>query len=104
MRLYLAGPMTGIENSNYPLFYRVAGALRGVGFTVTNPAENVLPQGEGAVWTDYMRKSVVQVVHVDGLAVLPGWKKSRGARLEVHVAKELGVPVLLWADWLGAAK
>lgn len=103
MRLCLAGPMTDLPDNNYPLFYRVAGVLRSAGFHVVNPAENVLPQGEGAVWTDYMRKSVVQVVHVDGLAVLPGWKKSRGARLEVHLARELGVPVFPWSEWMEAA-
>lgn len=100
MKLYLAGPMTSLPGNNYPLFYRVAGALRAAGYAVVNPAENVLPQGEGAVWTDYMRRSLVQVTHVQGLAVLPGWKESRGARLEVHVARELGVMVKRWQEWM----
>ncbi|WP_416221710.1 DUF4406 domain-containing protein [Pseudomonas sp. B33.4] len=28
------------------------------------------------------------------VAVLPGWDASRGARLEVHIARELCMPVL----------
>lgn len=95
--------MTGLPDFNYPLFYRVAAALRYAGFPVVNPAENILPQGSGAVWSDYMRRSVVQVVHAQGLAVLPGWKQSRGARLEVHVARELGVPVYRWEEWMDRA-
>lgn len=102
-KLYLAGPMTGLPELNYPTFYRVARMMRAAGFTVTNPAENVLPRGAGAVWSDYMRRSVVQVAHAQGLAVLTGWKQSRGARLEVHLAKELGVPVYRWEEWMDRA-
>lgn len=28
------------------------------------------------------------------VAVLPGWDTSRGARLEVNIARELGMPVV----------
>jgi len=30
--IYLAGPMTGVEDWNHPLFNEVAGALRAEGF------------------------------------------------------------------------
>ena len=37
--LYLAGPMRGIAFYNFPMFDRVAAALRDVGYEVINPAD-----------------------------------------------------------------
>ncbi|WP_371807265.1 DUF4406 domain-containing protein [Pseudomonas sp. KK4] len=34
------------------------------------------------------------------VAVLPGWENSKGARLEVHIARELGMPVVNAHDLL----
>jgi len=95
MRVYLSGPMTGLPDFNYPTFNKVAERLRGLGYDVTNPAENFggrpdHPGGRSA----YMRLDVGHVLDADAVAVLPGWEKSRGARLEVAVALELGLPVI----------
>lgn len=39
-------------------------------------------------------------MRVDGIAVLPGWECSRGARLEVDVAHALRLPVLPVDQWI----
>lgn len=39
MRLYLAGPMSGIKDFNAPLFHAEAKRLRDIGHDVVNPAE-----------------------------------------------------------------
>lgn len=94
-RIYLSGPMSGIEGYNYPEFNRHAAELRAQGWTVVNPAENFggaskHPDGRKA----FMRLDIEHVLAVDALAVLPGWQRSKGACLEVAIARELELPVL----------
>lgn len=99
-KLYIAGPMSGLPEFNYPAFHEAAQRLRAVGYEIENPAENS-PEPD---WTGYMRASLRQVSRVDGIAVLRGWELSRGANLEVHIAHALHLPVLSVSDWLYTAQ
>lgn len=89
MKLYLAGPMTGLPELNFPLFHAEAARLRAAGHQVVNPAE--INTDPSAGWSECMRKDIVQLVQCEGVALLPGWRNSRGASLEVHIAEELGM-------------
>lgn len=91
--LYLSGPMTGIPDFNFPAFNQASARWRSEGYRVFNPAENFdgrtdLPRAA------YMREDLAQVMQADIVAVLPGWKDSKGARLEVAMARELDLPVI----------
>ena len=91
-RLYLAGPMVGHADRNFPLFHRVARLLRHQGYDVFNPAENK----DGGVQRPrafYMRLDVPALMESDAVVVLPGWEQSRGANLEVWIAIDLGLPI-----------
>lgn len=97
--LYVAGPMSGLPDFNYPAFHMAAATLRELGYTVTNPAENGLPRS--APWAQHMRADIKGLVDCDGLAVLPGHENSVGARIEIELATKLGMTVgsiALWAD------
>jgi len=96
MKIYIAGPMTGIEDHNYPEFNRVAAILRRAGHDVVNPAENP----ECGSWVEYMRISLKQVCNVEAIALLDGYLNSKGARLEVLVACELGMQCLPWSEFV----
>lgn len=100
LRLYIAGPMTGIEEFNYPAFHAAKDALLGAGFEVRSPADHEL--AEGLDWADYMRKDIPWLLECGGVAVLPGWSSSRGASLEVHIANALDMPVRPLDEWLAA--
>lgn len=91
-RLYLAGPMTGFEDFNFPAFNKMAAELRARGYVVENPAEHGVV--DGADWADYMAYDLTRLGLCGQVAVLPGWENSKGARLEVHIARELGMKVV----------
>lgn len=104
MRLYVAGPMSGYPEHNFPAFRTAAKILRSMGHDVTSPVEmdesdgfdattapNVAPGSEQ--WAAFLARDIKVVVDVEGVVVIEGWEKSRGAALEVHVARELGKPV-----------
>lgn len=98
MKLYIAGPMTGLPDFNYPAFFKAAADLEAAGYEVENPAANQ-PEGT-ASWLAFMRMSLVQISRVDGIALLPGWSDSKGARLEEHIGTALGLPVRYVRTWL----
>ena len=114
MKLYLAGPMTGIEHYNFPAFDEAAKQLREAGHTVFNPAENDRENGfdatglqghEAAEHGFDLRTALKQDLswicdHAEGIALLPGWEESKGARAEVALAKALGLNSRLVWLWL----
>ena len=96
MKIYIAGPMTGLSDFNYPAFHQAAATLRAAGHDVINPAEN--PKPACGTWQGYMRMSVAQVAAVDGIAMLPDWEHSKGANLELYIAERLGLSVMMLSD------
>lgn len=89
MIIYLAGPMSGLPDSNYPAFNAAAAVLRSFDYTVLNPAENP----HSSTWLGYMRMSLRQIASCDHACFLPGWEASKGACIEMELAKGLGIPV-----------
>lgn len=104
MKLYIAGPMTGVPQFNIPLFNFAAERLRAQGHEIINPAELdspamqalalASPDGDLAkleketseTWGDVLARDVKVIADgVEGIVVLPKWYLSRGARLEVFV-------------------
>lgn len=90
-RVYLSGPMTGIEDFNFPAFNEMAAKLRELGLHVENPADHGVV--DGAEWGDYLRHDLARMGTCETIALLPGWSKSKGARLELQVAQALGMKV-----------
>lgn len=88
---YIAGPMTGLPEFNYPAFDALAAQLEAKGWAVLNPTRKF----EGRVdlpYEVYLRGSIVDVLSADAIVLLPGWTASRGAQLEKHIADALGLP------------
>lgn len=90
--IYLSGPMTGFHDFNFPKFNRAAQALRGLGYTVSNPAE--INPDASKTWNECMRADIKALCDCDTIVLLPGWENSKGARLELDVAHRLGLDVI----------
>lgn len=93
MRVYVAGPMTGLPQLNFPAFHAAAARLRAQGHEVISPAEINIPHP--GTWLQAMRADIPELVKCDAIAMLPGWASSKGARLEHHIAMQLGLQVLM---------
>lgn len=97
-RLYVAGPMTGMPEFNYPAFRAAADALAARGYEVEDPSTNTNPTpGDYHGW---LRAGLAQLIRCDGVALLGGWEASGGARLEVSVGATLGMRVAPLAFWM----
>lgn len=109
MRFYISGPMRGIAEFNFPAFADAARRLRTLGHEAFSPAERDLAEGfdpEGLTGFEdlsglgfSLREALAADCayicgEADGVLVLPGWQKSRGATAEVALARALGLPVV----------
>lgn len=124
--LYVAGPMSGRPQFNYPAFDAMAEVLRADGWLVQSPAEMDDPHireaamrspdgnfrefdadlkrlgHEPETWGDFLSRDVKLIADtVDGIVLLEGWETSRGARLEAFVAMQVGKPVFFHHPEIG---
>lgn len=100
--IYIAGPMSGIPEFNFPAFHHAEEMLRTKGWDVFNPAKKELERtlndeaykhgdaelaGEtGFSFRDAYLWDVTKVVKSDGIYMLKGWQYSPGASGEHAVA------------------
>lgn len=112
MKIYLAGPMRGLPEFNYPAFRVGTAKLRAMGHEVFSPAEH----DEKTHGTDISNATgdaeqaakehgfnIFEALHedlkficleADAVVLLPGWENSKGATAERATALALGKPVL----------
>lgn len=110
-RVFLSGPMTGMPNWNRELFDDAEKYVRGKGArSVYNPAK-LAPSGrvQPKQHAEYMRETLHELtassdtrgtnknqrgLYYDAIVLLPGWKSSVGARMEMAVAESIGMEVI----------
>ena len=93
MKIYIAGPMTGRPDLNFPAFFAAAHALRSMGLEVANPAE--LNPDPKTPWIQCMRRDITELLTCDQIYLLRGWETSKGARLEHHIAVHLNLELVM---------
>lgn len=95
LKVYLSGPMTGLPNKNKDEFDRYAFTLRTKGFLVVSPVEmdDNPDQGYDNVYYRCLKAAVAAMLTCEVVVILPGWKESKGAVVEVDLANSLKMPV-----------
>ena len=100
-RIYISGPMTGIEPREYRRRFREAESiLRRHGYGCINPCRvwscrfpwlyrlmNALLGKRLAYAIVLCYDLLLLMTRADGIAMLPGWEQSRGARIENYTAR-----------------
>lgn len=83
--------MAGRADLNRPAFTRAADKLRADGWSVYNPAAANL---EGMPLGRIMAQVLAQLCESEAIALLPGWWRSGGARIEWMLARYLKLKVV----------
>lgn len=89
MKIYIAGPMSGLVEFNRPEFMFTAAKLTGSGHTVLNPA--ILP--DGLSQAEYMDICLAMLRCADAIYLLDDWESSLGAVAEKALAEKLGLKI-----------
>lgn len=104
-RIYIAGPMSGKPQYNYPAFMRAETQLKAMGYEVVNPAT----MGDAYCTPDelsadqkllkrLMLDELRECANCDAIYLLRGWEKSVGARAELALALHLDLEIIIqWA-------
>lgn len=102
--IYIAGPMSGIPDHNFPAFDDAAERFRSLGWHVVNPAEmervskDDRPPDNIPIRPDqyrvYMLRDLSAICSCTAIALLPGWEKSRGVKVELALARLINLDIL----------
>ena len=102
-RVYLAGPMSGYDDFNFHAFDLAAEELREKGYHVFSPAENdFLRYGDDFLQHPHRydsRKTMADDTrwiceYADAIALMPGWEKSKGVKVEKALAEFLNLEII----------
>jgi hypothetical protein len=99
-RLYIAGPMSGYPEANYPAFDEAQYRLEAAGYIAVNPTKVHVARCH---YVDLIREDLRVMLDCHGIAVLENWWESTGARNEVSVGGILKMPVRTVPEWLERA-
>lgn len=89
MKIYISGPITGIDKDKCAAAFNCAVALLSLkGYEMVSPwhISQVLPQS--FTYEDFMDIDMVLLKKCDAILMLPGWENSRGATKELTYAKK----------------
>lgn len=90
--IYIAGPMQGYKNYNKEAFFKAEEKLKSNGYEVLNPHQ-LAPYASNGNWASYLKEDILWMLTADGVFALDNWEHSKGARVEIALARDLEIPV-----------
>lgn len=92
-KVYIAGPMRGLPDYNYPKFRRYAEAFEKAGWYVENPVEIGATFGtaqqindDPTLLAEVLAEELRTLKKCDAIYLLEGWQNSEGAQKELAAA------------------
>lgn len=91
--IYIAGPMSGYSDFNYPMFRAAAVYFRAQDHDIRCPVES--GNTFETPYADCIKNDLKLLLEANAIALLPGWLNSRGARLELKLAETMNYKLYL---------
>ena len=94
MKVYISGKITGLDIEDVKRMFQLAENMLKIAYVdVINPMK-ISPQKFEPTWKDYMIADIEKLIYCDAIFMIHNWKDSKGAILEHHIAKELGLEII----------
>jgi len=94
--IYICGKVTG-DPDYREKFLEAENKLFDAGYEPLNPTSVISPNCE---WKKAMKIAISLMLKGDGIALLKDWRYSRGAKIEVKIARKVGIPIKQLNTWL----
>jgi hypothetical protein len=95
LKIYIAGPMRGQEENNFPAFYEAEKHLENKGvWNTINPArmdDELYADPLSIDYKDAMKRDLEEIFNCTAIYMLRGWEKSHGAIVEHALAVYLNL-------------
>ena len=91
-KIYISGKITGLKNYA-ELFESAEQILTEQGFEVINPVKIKAHERHDQSWESFMRVDLFALLNCDSVFMLKNWRDSKGAKLELHIAKKMNMNV-----------
>jgi len=107
-KVYLSGPITGKANFNVEEFKKYENKFKNLNFNVVNP-HNLFSKDEVSEMYEkldnqeitfeefhgfFMRRDIIEMMSCDFVALLNGYETSKGANIEVNLARNINMPII----------
>jgi len=96
-RVYISGPMTGLDNFNKAAFESAAEHLKSLGFETVSPHDVIVAEKykrKDDPWDQFMRADIADIMTCDSVFMIHGWVNSKGAKIERDIASMMGLEIL----------
>lgn len=107
-KVYLSGPITGKPNDNIEEFEKYKQKFKNLNYEVVNPHDlftrefvddlNRKLENKEITFEEYhdtfMRTDIKAMMDCDFVAVLNGYENSKGANIEVYIARNINMPII----------
>lgn len=98
VKLYLAGPITGVSEAKAK-FEWAKTCLERYGYIVVTPFENGLP--DDAKYEDHLKADFKLIDQCDAIALMPGWGDSLGCMREIRHCYDVNKKTAFLLDFQG---